>query len=119
MFSRYHGDTSVRATLTGLPETPIAPLDTSVTRDSGTGAITIKMVNVTGSPQRTDIELDGAEDLSGTGRAVTLSARPEETNSITDPTHVVPVESEFEGVGPSFTYTFAPYSVTVLQLSKR
>jgi alpha-N-arabinofuranosidase len=119
MFSRYHGDTSVRATLSGLPDSVVAPLDTSVTRDSATGAITIKMVNVTGNPQETAIHVEGADGLAGTGRAVTLSARPEETNSITDPTHVVPVVSEFGGVGPSFTYTFAPYSVTVLQLSKR
>jgi alpha-N-arabinofuranosidase len=119
MFSRYHGDTSVRATLSGLNGAAVAPLDTSVTRDSATGGITIKMVNVTGNPQETAIHVEGADGLAGTGRAVTLSARPEETNSITDPTHVVPVESEFRGVGPSFTYTFAPYSVTVLQLSKR
>jgi alpha-N-arabinofuranosidase len=119
MFSRYHGDASVRATLSGLDRGAVAPLDTSVTRDSVTGAVYIKMVNVTGVPQSTAIELKGAEGLSGTGRAVTLSARPEETNSITDPTHVVPVESRFGGVGSSFTYTFDPYSVTVLELSKR
>jgi len=118
MFSGNHGDQSIRATLSGLPDAAVAPLDTSVTRDGDTGAIYIKMVNVTGTPQPTAITLEGAQSLAGTGRSVTLSAKPGETNSIADPTHVVPVESEFGGVASAFTYTFAPYSVTVLTLSR-
>jgi alpha-N-arabinofuranosidase len=116
MFSQFHGDTTVRATLSGLPGGPVAPLDCSVTRDSGTGTITIKMVNVTDAPLTTTIAIEGAPGLASTGRAITLSGRPEETNSITDPTHLVPVESEVPGVGPSFRYTFPASSVTVLQL---
>jgi len=116
MFSQNHGDTVVRATLSGLPEGKVAPLDCSVTKASKTGAITIKMVNVTETPQTTAITIDGASGLAPTGKAITLSGKPEETNSITDPTHLVPVQSEVQGIGPSFSYTFPPYSVTVLQL---
>ena len=116
MFSQNHGDTVIRATLSGLPPGHPA-LDQSVTKDSKTGAITIKMVNVTNAPQTTAITIDGASGLASTGRAITLSGRPEETNSLTDPTHLVPVESEVSGVASTFSYTFPPYSVTVLQLS--
>jgi alpha-N-arabinofuranosidase len=119
MFSQNHGDTVVRATLSGLPEGKVAPLDCSVTKDSKTGAITIKMVNVTESPQTTAITIDGATGLAPIGKAITLSGKPEETNSITNPTHLVPIESDVPDVGPSFTYTFPPYSVTVLELPKR
>ena len=87
-----------------------------MTKDSKTGALTIKMVNVTETPQTTAITIDGAPGLAPIGNAITLAGKPEETNSITDRTHLVPVQSEVQGVGPSFSYTFPPYSVTVLQI---
>jgi alpha-N-arabinofuranosidase len=117
MFSQNHGDEVVRATLASLPhDDKAASLDCSVTKDSKTGALTIKMVNVTATPLTTAITIDGTPALAPTGRAITLSGKPEETNSITDRTHLVPVQSEVQGVGPSFSYTFPPYSVTVLHL---
>jgi len=116
MFSQNHGDSVVKATLSGLPVVKVAPLDYSVTKDSKTGALTIKMVNVTDAPQTTAITIDGAAGLAPTGKAITLSGKPDETNSLTDPKHLVPVESEVTGVGASFNYTFPPYSVTVLRL---
>jgi hypothetical protein len=65
-----------------------------------------------------NISLQGVTSLAPTGKALTLSSKStDETNSIDDPTHLVPVESEVTGVGPSFSYTFAPYSVTVLQIA--
>jgi alpha-N-arabinofuranosidase len=116
MFSQNHGDTVVRASVSGLPDGPVAALDCSATRDGGTGAVTIKVVNVTGTPQVTAITIEGVRSLAPTGTAITLSGRPEETNSIADPTRVVPVESAVSGVGTSFSYTFPSYSVTILKL---
>jgi len=116
MFSQNHGDQVVQATLSGLPEGNVAPLDCSVTKDSKTGALTIKMVNVTDTPQITAITIDGATGLASVGKAITLSGNPGDTNSITDPTHLIPVESDVPNVGASFSYTFPPYSVTVLLL---
>jgi len=119
MFSQNHGDKVVRASLDGLPAGPVTPLDCSATLDSGTGAIFVKVVNVTAAPQPVAITIDGVQRLSATGRAVTLAGRPEETNSITDPTHLVPVESAVPGVTRAFTYTFPADSVTVLELNGR
>ena len=117
MFSQNHGDEVVQAKLSGLSQDDkAAPLDCSVTKDSKTGALTIKMVNVTDVPRTTTIMIDGALGLAPIGKAITLSGKPEETNSITDPKHLVPVESDVPDVGASFSYTFPPYSVTVLQL---
>jgi len=76
------------------------------------------MVNVTGTPQPVNIALDGAMGLASTGKAITLSAiKPDETNSIKDPKHLIPIESEITGIGSRFSYTFPPYSVSVLQLT--
>jgi alpha-N-arabinofuranosidase len=117
MFSRYRGDGILKASLDGVPGGPVPPLDETVTKDAKTGTLYLKMVNVTETPQTVAITIEGASGLAPTGKAITLSGKPEETNSIDDPTHLVPVESEVPGVGPSFSYTFPPYSITVLVLA--
>jgi len=54
------------------------------------------------------------------GTAITLSsAQPGDTNSITEPTKVVPLTTKATGLGPQFSHNFAPYSVTVLVISTR
>jgi len=112
MFAANHGDTILRSTLKGG-----ATLYESVTRDSGTGIIYLKMVNTSGTAQPVHVDLIGATTLAPTGTAIVLSGTsPRDTNSITDPTRVVPVTREANGLGNHFTYTFAPYSITILKL---
>ena len=41
----------------------------------------------------------------------------DDSNTIAEPTKVVPVTSKASGLGKQFSYSFAPYSVTVLVLS--
>lgn len=118
MFSQNHGDLVLKASLDDVPEGPTPALDEVVTKDGKTGTIYIKMVNVSETPQTVNIALQGITSLAPTGKALTLSSKnPDETNSIDDPTHLVPVDSEVPGIGPSFSYTFPPYSVTVLQIA--
>ena len=58
--------------------------------------------------------------MDAKGQAVTLSAAsPTDTNSITEPTKIVPVTSGVDGLGTSFTRTFPPYSLTVLQMKAK
>ncbi|MFD0330705.1 hypothetical protein ACFQZC_27170 [Streptacidiphilus monticola] len=44
------------------------------------------------------------------------SARPTDTNSITQPDNIVPVTTPVTGLGSEFTRTFPAYSMTVLTL---
>ena len=44
---------------------------------------------------------------------------PDETNSIQEPTKVVPVTEKVDGLGMDFTREFPPYSITVLELKTR
>jgi alpha-N-arabinofuranosidase len=89
----------------------------SATRDAAKGQLYVKVVNTVGTPQSVRIELAGVKQVAPAGTKVVLSAAtPDDTNSITEPTHVVPVESKANGFAPSFSYTFAPYSVTVLTI---
>lgn len=110
MFSTNVGDTILKPIITG------APLLTSVTRDSRSGAIYLKHVNATVAPQTVTIEFKGVRSLRPEATAITLAADPAATNSIADPKRVVPVNSKVSGIQPTFTYTFPANSVTVLKL---
>lgn len=111
MFSRTRGDEILKATLTD------SPLQTSVVRDSKTGAIYVKVVNPTSTAQPLEINLQGIRSLASTAMAMTLAADPDATNTIDEPKKVVPATSQVSGVGPKFRYTFEPSSVTVLKLN--
>jgi alpha-N-arabinofuranosidase len=119
LFSRYHGDVLLKASLTGLPTTGAAPLDYSVTKDSATGMIYLKVVNVTATPQTVNLTLQGVASVAATGMVVTLAGNPDETNSIQDPRHLVPVSAKLTGLKPAFAHTFPPNSLTVLEFKVR
>ena len=92
----------------------------SATRDTKTGMVFLKIVNRAAAAQAVRVEFSGLTGVDAKGRAVTLSAgRPTDTNSITEPTKIVPVTSSVDGLGTSFTRTFPPYSLTVLQMKAR
>jgi alpha-N-arabinofuranosidase len=89
----------------------------SATLASGTHTIFLKIVNRSAAPQPVRIEIAGLASLDPKGQSIVLSAaNPDDTNSIAEPTKVAPVATPIDGLSASFTRTFAPYSVTVLQL---
>jgi alpha-N-arabinofuranosidase len=145
MFSVHHGDVVLPATAQGIPTrewqppapggrrgapgTPPPPPQPApppqqvpmvffdATRDSKTGIIFLKVVNRAGTPQPVKVEISGLSAVEAKGQAITLSASsPDETNSITEPTKIVPITTNVDGLGENFTRTFPPYSITVLQM---
>jgi alpha-L-arabinofuranosidase len=120
MFNTNRGDVVLRASLDGLAADKIAPLDYSVTEDTASGTIYIKLVNVTSAPQTLQFDLDGVKKIAPTGVAVVLkSAKLDDSNSIVEPVNVVPVAQNIDGLGQVFTRTFAPYSVNVLKIQTK
>ena len=111
MFSRNVGDTILKTTFS-----PESTIQGSVTRDTKSRTIYIKLVNPEPTAQQLHITLTGNLALASSAEVETLSAAPTDTNSLTDPTKVVPVLSKINDVKPSFTQTLAPTSVTVLRL---
>lgn len=113
MFSRNVGDEIL----------PVTFKDTSVqgcaTRDSHTGEIIVKLVNPETTSQSLPIKITGVTAIASKATVITLSANPEDTNSIHHPRNVVPVTTTLRGVGPSLTYHLPPYSVTVIKLEKQ
>ena len=92
----------------------------SATRDRSSGKITLKIVNSADTPQDVKIEIAGVKSVSSKGTATVLkAANRDETNSLTDPQHLVPVTEKVDGLGTSFTRTFPPCSITVLELQAK
>ncbi|MBW8891637.1 MAG: hypothetical protein JF617_05555, partial [Burkholderiales bacterium] len=92
----------------------------SATKSEQRGEIYLKVVNAIGSAQTVQVDLAGAAKVAAEGKAIVLaSANKEDTNTIAEPTKVVPVTSKASGLGTQFSYSFAPYSVTVLVLSTK
>jgi alpha-L-arabinofuranosidase len=95
---------------------PPSPLY-AVAGRAGQGEVILKVVNVSGEPQETAIELAGAKKVAPAGTAIVLkSADPQDENMLDQPTKVAPVTEKLEGAAAAFKRTFPPWSVTVLRL---
>jgi alpha-N-arabinofuranosidase len=101
--------------LNGELETSEARVFYSATKDSGSGMIYLKIVNGSTDPVDVTIKVNG--NIGPKARIWTLRAQSRaETNLIDSPERIVPVEGTIEGAGPSFQQTFAPLSISVLEL---
>ena len=99
------------------PAQQVPTLFYSATLASGTHTVFLKIVNRASAPQSVRIEIAGLASLDPKGQSIMLSAAsPDDTNSIAEPKKVVPIATPIDGVSASFTRTFPPYSITVLQL---
>ncbi|MEO8620019.1 MAG: alpha-L-arabinofuranosidase C-terminal domain-containing protein, partial [bacterium] len=113
LFSTHIGDEILNAT---TAETSVL---VSVTRESKSGTVYIKLVNPGESDAHVQLNLQGAGKLASTATAITLSADPQATNSLGAPDQVVPVTSRVTGVTPAFSYTVGRHSIVVLILTAR
>ncbi|HEY4206401.1 MAG TPA: alpha-L-arabinofuranosidase C-terminal domain-containing protein, partial [Puia sp.] len=133
LFSTYIGDSVVRITsintptqlqrltakdsAAGIKPKTIDALFFAATRDSHKGRVYIKLVNTQPTPQTVNINLEGARKIARNGTEWVLKAEsPEDTNTITQPDKIVPVQSTIKGLGKTFSRTLPAWSITVLEL---
>jgi alpha-N-arabinofuranosidase len=91
-----------------------------VTKDTKTGTVFLKVVNISGTPQPVWINLEGAGSIAGEAKCIVLTSdKLDDTNTITEPTKIVPVESTASGISSGFSHTFPPYSVTILKIRSK
>ena len=90
----------------------------SVTRDSRSRMLYVKLVNPGTTPVSLRLDVSGAA-LRPTATALTLAGDAQETNSIDAPERVVPKTSQVTGVKPGFTYTVPANGIVVLELGTR
>ncbi len=113
LFSTQIGDEILKATAT---DTDVL---VSVTRDSRSGTIYVKLVNASAADAPVRIQLTGAGSLASTASVMTLSADPQATNAIDTPDRVAPVASTTGGVGADFNYTVPKNGIVVLTMRRR
>ncbi|MEV5947572.1 alpha-L-arabinofuranosidase C-terminal domain-containing protein [Streptomyces sp. NPDC051993] len=92
-------------------------LNAVTTHDPRTRRIHLAVINTGGTARRTAVNLEGVTRTEPTAAVTVLAAADKEaTNTLSDPRAVIPRGRTVNGVAPSFTATFAPYSVTVLEV---
>jgi alpha-N-arabinofuranosidase len=131
MFSLHQGDEVLATEAQNLPvrsaparrgggSRQLKSLFYSATRDRASGKITVKIVNSADTPQPVTINITGVKSVATKGTATVLkAANRDETNSLRDPQHVVPVTEKVSALGARFTRTFPPCSITVLELKTK
>jgi alpha-N-arabinofuranosidase len=111
-----------RAVRGGNPPPPrqIREMFFSVTRDSTSGVIYLKVVNTSGAARPIKIQIDGAPKVDPEGEAVSLRATGlDDTNSLEQPQKLVPRTEKAGNLSENFSREFAPYSITVLKLKTK
>jgi alpha-L-arabinofuranosidase len=58
-------------------------------------------------------------ELAGTGAATVLTGKPNDENSLQEPTKVAPVTTKLDGVKADFSHAFPAQSVTILRLKTK
>ena len=116
MFSKYLGAEILKGELSGANPRCFY----SATYSPDGGALYVKLVNASSTAQPITLKLSGADHLQKSGKVVSLSANStQETNTISNPERIKPVENELKNVSGSFEYVLAPYSIDVLELKTR
>jgi len=109
--------TSVEAGKVPFGKDQISELYALAGFENKSNELIIKAVNPTDVPVVAKISLKGVGKVGNKARVITLSnGDPKAENSLDKPNVVVPVESEFDGTGAEFSYTYKPYSLTVIRV---
>jgi alpha-N-arabinofuranosidase len=116
LFGKYLGTEVPASSLTGDAQRFFY----SVTRDPAKGAVYLKLVNASSVAQPVEIEMTGAGNVANSATLETLSAATQaQTNNISSPTRIVPVQTTIKGVAAKFNHTVPAYSVQVLELQAK
>ena len=82
-----------------------------------TGDVVLRVVNRAPTPREVHIRLQGVAAVARHAQVTTLShTDPTTENTVDFPDAVLPRETTFDRAGTEFTYTFQPYSFTLLRL---
>lgn len=114
MFSTNEGDVYYNNVIAANDSTTSA----SCVGDSKTGAIIVKIANVSNQTKRMKIDLAKFKSAQMTGKKFLLTGNPDTENTLENPNAIVPVESSIK-VSKKFDYTAPAMSLTVIRLETR
>jgi alpha-N-arabinofuranosidase len=101
---------------TDAPPAPPAPIYAAASRESSSGDVIMKVVNVVDTPQQIEITLKGAGEIAKEADIQTLAGQPDDQNSIESPQKIAPDNGTISDAAAKFVREFPPFSVTVLRL---
>jgi alpha-N-arabinofuranosidase len=114
LFGSYIGDEVPSSSVVGNP----TRFFYSVTRDSKSNKLFLKLVNASSIPLQLEINLPGVATLKGAGNVITLSALTNEaTNSMNDPIRIVPVESKLKDMGVPLRHFVPGYTIQIVEIA--
>ncbi|MBC7783478.1 MAG: alpha-N-arabinofuranosidase [Burkholderiales bacterium] len=138
MFANNRGDVVLPATIDPLPKLtveqlaksfgnlggriPQGPFDAvyvSATRDTPSGDIIVKLVNVQNEPQTVSLVLQGIDKILPQASGEVLTAEPAAMNSVAEQTKVAPKAITVNNAGPKFSHDLPAHSVSLLRLKTR
>ncbi|MHB1022352.1 MAG: alpha-L-arabinofuranosidase C-terminal domain-containing protein [Acidobacteriaceae bacterium] len=112
MFSNHHGDEVLASDLQNAGPR----LFYSITKNARNGMLYLKVVNAAATLQTLTVKLDGVKKADRSGTLIRMDAKSTtDTNTITDPTAIVPSDHHVKDLGTSFTQTFPAYSISILE----
>ena len=89
----------------------------SVTHDPSQGTLYLKLVNAALEPQTVLLNLEGVTRVNPTGRLSRMKAKSKEaTNTISNPTRIVPVTAALNGLAKKFRHVAPGYSIEVIEI---
>ena len=90
----------------------------SCVKDTATGDVILKLVNLTAETVPSQINLSGIEQINPAAEGVVLTGDPREVNSFARPSSILP-RSEKVAVGKSFPYSAPPHSLSVIRMKTK
>jgi alpha-L-arabinofuranosidase len=91
----------------------------TASRESKTGDVIIKAVNADSIPQPLHVTIDGDIKVNSTAKLTQLSGTLTDTNSISEPEKVKPVDTVIDNASNDFTQTLPANSVNLIRLSTK
>jgi alpha-L-arabinofuranosidase len=114
------GKTLLEVDLAEVDDEPEYDVYASAVTDEATGDVVVRVVNIAEEPKRVRLSIDGGDNLSGEGTAITLAAEDRQASqSLDDPLKHTPKTSRLEDVSREFEHEFAPCSFAILRLERR
>ncbi len=115
MFAEYLGTEVPASSLSGAGDRFFY----SVTRDAAKGAVYLKLVNASSTPQTLEIDMSGAS-VSKSGALISLAGTNlAETNTIDAPMRIAPVKTQIKSTGSKFSHTVPGYTIQVMELQAK
>jgi alpha-N-arabinofuranosidase len=101
---------------------PTGPFDgiyTDVTRETSTGDIILKLVNVQATPQALRMNIQGVPSIKKDATGEVLTGELTDVNTVAEPTKIVPRPLAIHDAATTFTHELPAHSVTVIRLKTR